>query len=133
MAQVIIFQNSNGGVSTCHPSEGYDINKVLVNDCPAGAVIVDEETLPMADADFFNAWVMNGSTVTVDFVKAKALWLEHYNQQATIVARTRSTNTAIGLENTPDDATWLASINAGRANIAEATTTDALRSITVGV
>jgi len=71
MSQVIIFTNSNGGVSVCTPTGEISIEEVLAKDCPVGAIIVDSDTLP--NNDFFNAWELNDTTVTVNFDKAKAI------------------------------------------------------------
>lgn len=71
MAQIIIFTNDNGGVSVCIPTGELPIEQVLAKDCPAGAIIVDSDTLP--NNDFFNAWELNDTTVTVNFDKAKAI------------------------------------------------------------
>lgn len=73
MAQVIIFQNEQGGVSVCIPTGELSIEQVLTKDCPAGAMIVDSDTLPNEHNDFFNAWELNGTTVTVNLDKAKAI------------------------------------------------------------
>ena len=71
MAQVIIFTNEQGGVSVCIPTGELPIEQVLTKDCPTGAIIVDNDTLPNEHNDFFNAWELNGSTVTVNLTKAK--------------------------------------------------------------
>jgi hypothetical protein len=71
MSQVIIFTNDNGGVSVCVPTGELPIEQVLAKDCPEGAIIVDSDTLP--NNDFFNAWELNDTTVTVNFDKAKAI------------------------------------------------------------
>ena len=73
MAQVIIFTNEQGGVSVCIPTGELPIEQVLTKDCPTGAIIVDNDTLPNEHNDFFNAWELNGSTVTVNLNKAKAI------------------------------------------------------------
>lgn len=73
MAQVIIFQNEQGGVSVCIPTGELSIEQVLTKDCPAGAMIVDSDTLPNEHNDFFNAWELNGTAVTVNLDKAKAI------------------------------------------------------------
>ena len=57
--QVIIFSNTNGGVSVCVPTGELPIEAVLAKDCPSGAIIVDDATLPQADNDFFDAWELN--------------------------------------------------------------------------
>jgi hypothetical protein len=75
MSHVIIFQNDNGGVSVCIPTGELPIDKVLEKDVPAGrgARIVLADDLPKQDNDFFNAWEMNGATITVNLDKAKAI------------------------------------------------------------
>jgi len=75
MAQVIIFSNDNGGVSVCVPTGELPIDKVLEKDVPGGrnARIVPAADLPNQDNDFFNAWEMNGATITVNLEKAKAI------------------------------------------------------------
>jgi hypothetical protein len=130
MAQVIIYQNSNGGVSVCVPTGELPINEVLVKDCPAGAIIVDDSTLPQgADAQFFDAWRLNGSTVTVDFPTAQAHKLRDFNAAAVQVAQKRQLNTLAGIANTPDDTTFTTELTNGRAAIAAATTTAQLVAI----
>jgi hypothetical protein len=73
MAQVIIFTNDNGGVSVCIPTGELPIEQVLTKDCPAGAIIVDSDTLPNEHNDFFNAWELADDVVSVNFDKAKAI------------------------------------------------------------
>jgi hypothetical protein len=72
MTQVIIFSNSNGGVSTCIPTGEISIEAVLAKDCPEGAIIVDTSTLPTAN-DFYDAWELADGVVTVSFAKAVEL------------------------------------------------------------
>ena len=120
--QVAIYTNSNGGVSVCVPTGELPIQTVLTKDCPAGAIIVDDSTLPQgADAQFFDAWELNGSTVTVNLAKAKEHKLARYNAEALQEAQKRQLNTLAGLTNTPDDATFATELTNGRASIASAT------------
>ena len=124
MAQVIIYANSNGGVSVTYPTGEISIEEVLTKDCPPGAIIVDDSTLPQgADAQFFDAWKLNGSTVTVDFPTAQAHKLRDFNAAAVQVAQARQLNTLAGIENTPSDADFTAELTADRTAIAGATTT----------
>jgi hypothetical protein len=83
MAQVIIFQNEQGGVSVCIPTGELSIEQVLTKDCPAGAMIVDSDTLPNEHNDFFNAWKLNGTTVTVNLTKAKAITKDRLRAERT--------------------------------------------------
>jgi len=73
MAQVIIFTNDNGGVSVCIPTGELSIEAVQAKDTPAGSIIVDQDTLPNSDNDFFDAWELSGSTVSVNLSKAKEI------------------------------------------------------------
>ena len=128
--QVIIHANSNGGVSVTVPTGELPINEVLVKDCPAGAIIVDDSVLPQgADAQFFDAWELSGSTVTVNFEKAKAIKLAQFNANAVAEAQKRQLNTLAAIDNAVSDADFTASLTAGRASIASATTTAELVAI----
>lgn len=130
MTTVIIYSNSNGNVSVCVPAEGVDINNVLKNDCPSGAIIVDDSTFPQgSDAQFFDAWVLNGLTITVDIKKAQADKLAQYNIAAIQVAQSRQLNTLAGIPNIISDADFMAKLATDRANIAAATTTAQLVAI----
>jgi len=74
MAQVIIYTNSNGGVSVTIPTGELPINEVLAKDCPVGAIIVDESALPQGDdAKYFDAWVLNNGLVIVNETKKQAI------------------------------------------------------------
>ena len=73
MAQVIIFTNSNGGVSVCIPTGELDINAVKAKDTPSTSIIVQDSELPQADNDFFNAWELANGVVTVNLAKAKEI------------------------------------------------------------
>ena len=130
MTQVIIHATENGNVAVTVPTGELPINAVLAKDCPAGAIIVDDATLPQgADAQFFDAWELNGSTVTVNFAKAQAQKLAQFNASAVQVAQKRQLNTLAGIENTVSDADFTASLTSGRSAIAAATSTDALIAI----
>jgi len=70
--QVIIFQNDNGGVSTCIPTGEISIEAVMEKDVPKGrgARIVSYAALPVAHNDFYDAWEMDDKAVTVNKAKA---------------------------------------------------------------
>jgi hypothetical protein len=72
MSKVIIFSNSNGGVSVCTPSNELSIEEVLTKDCPEGAIIIDNSELPI-DNEFFNAWELIDGKVVVNEVKKQAI------------------------------------------------------------
>ena len=130
MTQAIIFTNDNGGVSVCIPTGELPINEVLAKDCPAGAIIVDSSALPQgADAQFFDAWELADGQVSVNFEKAKAIKLAQFNAAAVQEAQKRQLNTLAGINNEVADADFSASLAAGRASIASATTTAELVAI----
>jgi hypothetical protein len=72
MTQAIIFTNSNNGVSVCIPTGELPIEEVLAKDCPAGAIIVDSDSLP-TDNEFFNAWELVDGQVIVNETKKQAI------------------------------------------------------------
>ena len=130
MTQVIIHTNSNGGVSVTVPTGEISIQEVLLKDCPAGAIIVEDNTLPQgADAQFFDAWELANGQVSVNFEKAKAMKLAQFNAAAVQEAQKRQLNTLAGINNEIADADFIASLVAGRASIASATTTAELVAI----
>jgi hypothetical protein len=73
--QVIIFESSNGGVATTIPTGEISVEAVLEKDVPKGrgARIVEHSTLPNQYSDFYDAWEMDESSVTVNMDKAKEL------------------------------------------------------------
>jgi hypothetical protein len=130
MTQVIIHTNSNGGVSVTIPTGELPINEVLVKDCPAGAIIVEDSVLPQGDdAQFFDAWELANGKVTVNFEKARAIKLAQFNAKAVEEAQKRQLNTLAAIDNAVSDADFTASLVAGRASIASATTTAQLAAI----
>lgn len=72
MTQAIIFTNDNGGVATCIPTGEISIQAVLEKDVPKGkgARIVNISELPNQYNDFYDAWEMNATSVTVNKTKA---------------------------------------------------------------
>jgi len=70
MAQVIIFQNDNGGVSVTIPTGELPIEQVLAKDCPAGAMIVDGGSLP---TEYFDAWELVDGKVIINETKKQAI------------------------------------------------------------
>jgi len=75
MSHVIIFTNDNGGVATCIPTGEISIDAVLKKDVPEGrgARIVNIVDLPNQHQDFYDAWEMDATSVTVNFAKAVEL------------------------------------------------------------
>jgi len=73
MTQVIIYSQNNGQVAVCYPTGELPIEEVQAKDTPAGSIIVDNDSLPNEHLNFFDAWELNGTTVTVNLDKAKAI------------------------------------------------------------
>ena len=75
---VILFTNETGGVSVCIPTGELSIEQVQRKDIPAGvrSFIVEADSLPNEDNDFFNAWEQVKGVVTVNLEKAKAMTKE---------------------------------------------------------
>ena len=71
--QVIIFSNTNGGVSVCIPTGELGIQATKDKDTPSHSIIVDDTTLPNDDNDFFDAWELANGSVSVNLDKAKAM------------------------------------------------------------
>ena len=85
MAKIIIYTNENGGVSVTYPAPEFlktnTIEDVMAKDCPGGAIIVDGDSLPNEHNNFFNAWELNGTTVTVNLDKAKDITKDRLRQE----------------------------------------------------
>jgi len=73
MSKVIVFTNSSGGVSVCYSTGEIPIEEVQAKNTPAGSIIVENDALPNEHNEFFNAWELSGSTVSVNMGKAKAI------------------------------------------------------------
>jgi hypothetical protein len=95
MTKVIIYKNSNNGVSVCLPTGELPIEEVLKKDCPEGAIIVDDSELPVEN-EFFNAWELVDGKVVVNEIKKQAIIDA---QQAPILAKESALAklTALGL------------------------------------
>jgi hypothetical protein len=76
MSQIIIFKNENGGVSVTIPTpevlESHGIEWIKNKDTPANSIIVEKDSLPNNDNDFFDSWEMDDEgNITVNLSKAK--------------------------------------------------------------
>jgi hypothetical protein len=69
MAQVIIYAQ-NEQVALCMPTGELPIEQVLEKDCPAGAIIVDADSLP---TEYFDAWELVDGQVVVNETKKQAI------------------------------------------------------------
>lgn len=129
MSQIIIFSNSNGGVSTCIPTGEISIEAVLAKDCPAGAIIVEQSSLPTAN-DFYDAWELADGVVTVSFPKAVELTKKRLRVERTPLLATQDVAFQRALESGADTTAIVAEKQRLRdiTNIT-ATTLDELRAL----
>jgi hypothetical protein len=127
MSQLIVYNNINGGVSVCVPTGEVSIEVVLQKDCPAGAIIVDTNALPQgSDALFQSAWVLNGSTITVNISYAIIQQNSNLNQMVYNESGHRAVKTLSGISNVLSDANWNALVTNAKNNISASTTTEQL-------
>lgn len=124
MSQVIVYTGSEGNLCVCIPTGELPIDEVLAKDCPPEAIIIDDSTLPQGiDNQFFDAWELNGSTVTVNIVKAREIKLTQFNTAALQAAQKRQLNTLTGIPNDVSDTVFLNELSIGREDIRNAQTT----------
>jgi hypothetical protein len=135
MTQAIIFTNDNGGVATCIPTGEISIDAVLTKDVPAGrgARIVNLTDLPR-DNDFYDAWEMDATSVTVNFAKAVELTKKRLRVEREPLLAAQDVLFQRALENGADTAAIVAEKNRLRDITAladAATTLEGLRAIKV--
>lgn len=135
--QVIIFTNDNGGVATCIPTGEISIEAVMTKDVPSGrgARIVDSEDLPR-DKDFYDAWEMGATSVTVNMDKAKDLTKARLRQERTPLLAAQDVAFQRALESGADTTAIVAEKQRLRdiTDLADACTTlEELRALKAGV
>jgi hypothetical protein len=130
MSQVIIFSNSNGGVSTCIPTGEISIEAVLAKDCPAGSIIVNTVDLPNQHNDFYDAWELIDGKVEVSFPKAVELTKKRLRAERTPLLAAQDVLFQRALESSADTTAIVAEKQRLRdiTNIT-ATTLDELRAL----
>jgi hypothetical protein len=129
MSQVIIFANSNGGVSTCIPTGEISIEAVLEKDCPKGAIIVEQSALPTAN-DFYDAWELIDGKVEVSFPKAVELTKKRLRAERTPLLAAQD----VAFQRALEEGTSTAAIVAEKQRLRDitnitATTLDELRAL----
>lgn len=136
MTQVIIFTNNNGGVSTCIPTGEISIEAVLAKDCPKGAIIVDQSSLPNQHNDFYNAWELVDGKVEVSLAKATEITKARLRAERTPLLQAQDVLFQRALEEGADTK----AIVAEKARLRDVTTLadsatslEELRSIQIGV
>jgi hypothetical protein len=135
MTQAIIFTNDNGGVSTCIPTGEISIDAVMAKDVPAGrgARIVNLTDLPR-DNDFYDAWEMDATSVTVNFAKAVEITKKRLRAERTPLLAAQDVLFQRALESGADTTAIVAEKNRLRDITAladAATTLEGLRAIKV--
>lgn len=135
--QVIIFKNDQGGVATCIPTGELSIEAVLEKDVPKGkgARIVDQASLPR-DNDFYDAWEMDNTSVTVNLAKAKELTKNRLRMERAPLLVAQDVLFQRALESGADTSAIVAEKNRLRdiTKLADsATTLEELRAIKAGV
>ena len=132
MGKVIIYTNENGNVSVCYPSGEMALSEMLIRDCPEGAIIVEESSLPYQDNDFFNAWELKDETITINLNKAKEITKDRLRFEREPLLAAQDVLVQIADETGADKTSIYAEKQRLRdiTNLADsATTTEELRSI----
>lgn len=135
--QVIIFTNDNGGVATTIPTGEISIDAVLEKDVPKGrgARIVNMLDLPNQYNDFYDAWEMDATSVTVNLAKAKELTKARLRQERTPLLQAQDVAFQRALESGADTTAIVAEKNRLRdiTLLADSVTTlEELRSLKAG-
>jgi hypothetical protein len=138
MSQAIIFQNDNGGVSTCIPTGEISIEAVMDKDVPKGrgARIVNIVDLPNQHNDFYDAWEMDDTSVTVNMDKAKEITKARLRAEREPLLTAQDVLFQRALESSADTTAIVAEKNRLRniTSLADsATTLEELRSLKAGV
>lgn len=134
MTQVIIFTNSNGGVSTCIPTGEISIEAVLAKDCPVGAIIVEQSSLPNQHNDFYDAWELVDGVVTVSLAKATEITKKRLRAEREPLLQAQDIAFQRALESGADTLAIVAEkVRLRDITNFSATTLDELRSLKAGV
>jgi hypothetical protein len=130
--QIIIYTNESGNVSVCIPTSELDIESVKIKDTPQHSIIVDVESLPNADSDFFDAWELSGETVSVNLTKAKEMTKARLRDERAPLLAAQDVAFQRALESGADTSAIVAEKNRLRditSLVDSCTTLDELRSI----
>ena len=130
--KVIIYTNELGGVSVCSPTGELSVEETKTKDTPEGSIIVDADTLPNADNDFFDAWELNDETVSVNIDKAKAITKDRLRAERTPLLAAQDVAFQRALEANGDTAAIVAEKQRLRditAQVDTCTTLDELRGL----
>jgi hypothetical protein len=138
MSQAIIFTNDNGGVAMCIPTGEISIDAVMTKDVPAGrgARIVNLSDLPNQHNDFYDAWEMDATSVTVNMDKAKEITKKRLRVERAPLLEAQDVLFQRALESGADTTAIVAEKNRLRdiTGLVDAVTTlEGLRAIKAGV
>jgi hypothetical protein len=138
MTQAIIFTNDNGGVAMCIPTGEISIDAVMTKDVPAGrgARIVNLSDLPNQHNDFYDAWEMDATSVTVNMDKAKEITKKRLRVERAPLLEAQDVLFQRALESSADTTAIVAEKNRLRdiTGLVDAVTTlEGLRAIKAGV
>jgi hypothetical protein len=134
MPQVIIYSQENGQVAVCYPTGELPIEEVQAKDTPEGSIIVDNYSLPNEHNDFFDAWELNNTTVTVNLDKAKVITKDRLRTERTPLLQAQDVAFQRALETGADTAAIVAEKQRLRdiTSLADtATTLEELKTITL--
>jgi len=138
MTQAIIFTNDNGGVSTCIPTGEISIDAVMTKDVPVGrgARIVNIADLPNQHNDFYDAWEMDATSVTINFAKAVEITKKRLRAERTPLLAAQDVAFQRALESGADTTAIVAEKQRLRditSLVDSATSLDELRSLKAGI
>lgn len=135
MAQVIIHTTENGNVAVTVPTGEISIEAVLAKDCPKGALIVEDNTLPQgAGASFFDAWELVEGKVEVSLAKAVEITKKRLRAEREPLLQAQDVAFQRALESGADTTAIVAEKQRLRdVTNFSATTLDELRSLKAGV
>jgi len=132
--QVIVYSQENGQVAVCYPTGELPIEDVLARDCPEGAIIVDNDSLPNEHDEFFSAWRLVNGVVSVDLFAAKAITKDRLRAERTPLLQAQDVAFQRALESGADTSSIVAEKQRLRdiTKLAdEVTTLDELKAITL--
>lgn len=132
--EVVIWTNESGNVSVCWPTGSMSIADTKAKDTPEHSIIVDSESLPFSENDFFDAWELSNGVVSVSIVKAKEVTKTRLRIERTPLLAAQDVAFQRALETGADTSSIVAEKQRLRdvTNLADACTTTAeLRALTV--
>ena len=97
MANIIVYNGTDGNLRICYPSGEIPIEEVLIKDCPENAIIVDDSIIPQGDdAKYCDAWELVDGKVVVNEAKKQAI-IDAIQAPITAKASALAKLTALGL------------------------------------